>query len=156
MGWAEIGAANYQGDAIAKYWKGEDGGASARMAAAQGVKLVLAPADHGYLNQKYDPDTLPRRSPAYAWEPQRLWDSRGPGGERIEAPLFSETLTTMADIEYMAFPRLAGIAEIGWSPKWTHAWDTRARLAAQARRWEALRINFFRAPEVPWPAGLSG
>ena len=156
VGWAEIGAAKLPGDAIAKYWKGEDGGASARMAAAQGVKLVLAPADHGYLDQKYDPDTLPRRSPAYAWEPS---DYGIPAGqvEGVEAPLFSETLTTMADIEYMAFPRLAGIAEIGWSPKWTHAWDAyRARLAAQAPRWEALRINFFRAPEVPWPAGLSG
>ncbi len=65
----------------------------------------------------------------------------------------AETLTTIADIEYMAFPRLAGIAEIGWSPKGTHAWGAyRERLAAQAPRWEALGINFYRAPEVPWPA----
>lgn len=164
VGWAEMGAAKLPGDAIAEYWNTDDGGASARIAAAQGVKLVLAPADHGYLDQKYDPDTplgltwagAVSVEASYAWEPT---DYGIPAGqvEGVEAPLFSETLTTMADIEYMAFPRLAGIAEIGWSPEQTHAWGAyRERLAAQALRWEALGINFYRAPEVPWPAALNG
>ena len=74
--------------------------------------------------------------------------------EGVEAPLFSETLTTMADIEQMAFPRLPGIAEIGWSPQSTHDWSSyRLRLAAQAPRWEAMNLDFYRSPEVSWPAG---
>jgi hexosaminidase len=72
--------------------------------------------------------------------------------EGVEAPLFSETLATMGDIEQMAFPRLPGIAEIGWSPWAAHDWSSyRRRLAAQAPRWEAMGLNFHRSPEVPWP-----
>ena len=33
----------------------------------------------------------------------------------IEAPLWTETILTMKDIEYMVFPRLPGIAELAWS-----------------------------------------
>ena len=44
------------------------------------------------------------------------------------------------------------IAEVGWSPQAARTWDTfRVRLAAQAPRWTALGLNFYRAPEVPWP-----
>jgi len=35
----------------------------------------------------------------------------------VEAPLWSETLTSLEDIEFMAFPRVLGIAEIGWTRK---------------------------------------
>ena len=56
----------------------------------------------------------------------------------VEAPLWSETLRTLDEIEYMVFPRLPGIAEIGWSPADGRAWDEyRTRLAAQAERWDA-------------------
>ena len=70
----------------------------------------------------------------------------------VEAPLWSETLTTLADVEYMAFPRLLGIAEIGWSPRAGRSWNEyRGRLAAQGPRLEAMGVGFYRAPEVPWP-----
>ena len=88
---------------------------------------------------------------AYDWDPAGYGvpDDRLEG---VEAPLFSETLATMGDIEQMAFPRLPGIAEIGWSPWAAHDWSSyRSRLAAQAPRWEAMGLNFHRASEVPWP-----
>jgi hexosaminidase len=57
----------------------------------------------------------------------------------------------MSDVEYMAFPQLAGVAEMGWSPADARDWDTyRLRLGAQGPRWTALGINFFRTPDVPW------
>jgi hexosaminidase len=69
----------------------------------------------------------------------------------VEAPLWSETLATMRDVEYMAFPRLAGAAEIAWSPKANRTWDEyKVRLAAQAQRWSALGINAYWSPTVPW------
>lgn len=65
--------------------------------------------------------------------------------------MWSETLTTSADIEYMAFPRVAGIAELGWSPAATHDWPGyRSRLAAQGPRLGALGVGFYRSPVVPW------
>jgi hexosaminidase len=69
----------------------------------------------------------------------------------VEAPLWTETLRTSDNLEYMAFPRLPGIAEIGWSPQASHNWDTyRERLAKQAPRWQAQGIDFYRSPQVDW------
>ena len=70
----------------------------------------------------------------------------------MEAPLFSETLEESRHIERMAFPRLPAIAELGWSERSTHDWGAfRQRLAAQAPRWEALGMDYYRSPQVPWP-----
>jgi hexosaminidase len=160
MGWAEIGSAALPLGSVAEYWDTSDGGASLAAAAARGAKLVLAPADRCYLDQKYDPGTplgLTWAGPtsvetAYGWDPEEY---PVPAGQvlGVEAPLFSETLRSMADLEYMAFPRLPGIAEIGWSPRSAHAWAAyRDRLAAQAPRWEALGIHFYAAPGIPWPS----
>jgi hexosaminidase len=158
VGWAEIAAAKLPSAAVAEFWNIDDGGSGARQAAAQGLRVVLAPANRCYLDQKYDPATtlgLTWAGPvsveqAYAWEPTG-YGVRPNQIEGVEAPLWSETLTTMADIEYMAFPRLPGIAEIGWSPASTHSWPAyRERLAAQAPRWAAMGINFYRSPDVPW------
>ena len=60
----------------------------------------------------------------------------------------------MSDIEYLAFPRLAGVAELGWSQESRRSWEEyRLRLGAQAPRWVALGINFYRSPLVPWDEG---
>jgi len=160
VGWAEIGAATLPPGTVVEGWDtGHD--ASVQEAAAQGARVVLAPADHAYLDQKYDPETalgLTWAGPvsveaSYAWDPAQYGVPAGQV-EGVEATLFSETLTTMSDLEFMAFPRLPGIAEIGWSPPSSHSWDAyRERLAAQAPRWEALGIGFYRSPEIPWPAG---
>ncbi len=51
----------------------------------------------------------------------------------------------------MAFPRLAAIAEIGWSPRDTHDWTSFSeRLSKQGPRWEARGVDFYRSPQVPW------
>jgi hexosaminidase len=69
----------------------------------------------------------------------------------MEVPLWSETLRTIRDVEFMAFPRLPGIAEVGWSPAAGRRWEEyRLRLAAHGRRMDALGVNFYRAPEIPW------
>ena len=41
----------------------------------------------------------------------------------IEAPLWTETITNMDEIEYMVFPRLIGYAEISWSPAEGRSWN---------------------------------
>nr|BBJ53392.1 hypothetical protein SAVMC3_60210 [Streptomyces avermitilis] len=52
----------------------------------------------------------------------------------------------------MVFPRLPGVAELGWSPASTHDWDTyKVRLAAQGPRWEARGIRYYRSPRFPGP-----
>ena len=71
----------------------------------------------------------------------------------IEGPLWSETLQNINDIEFMAYPRLPAVAELGWSPK-THADRTlasfQARMASQGARWQAKGQNFYPSTQIPW------
>ena len=54
---------------------------------------------------------------SYAWDPATfVADVAEDDILGVEAPIWSETLETMQDVEQMAFPRLLSIAEIGWSP----------------------------------------
>jgi hexosaminidase len=165
MGWAEIGRAALLPGTLAQHWSpdtgSEPGTEPARRAVAQGASLVVSPANHAYLDMKYDPSTplglswagYVEARDAYEWEPAALLD--GVGEEDIvgvESALWSETLEDIEDIECMAFPRLPGIAEIGWSPRRGRDWsEYRRRLAAQGPRWEAQGVNFYRSPQVPWP-----
>jgi hexosaminidase len=89
---------------------------------------------------------------AYDWDPATLLPGISEAAMiGVEAPLWTETLRTMADVEYMAFPRLPGIAEIGWSPAAGRVWDEyRLRLAAHGPRLQTLGVNFYRSPQVPW------
>jgi hexosaminidase len=124
------------------------------------VKLVMSPANHAYLDMKHDPSTplglssagFVEARDAYEWEPAELVDGVGESDiAGVESALWSETLEDIDDIEFMAFPRLLGIAEIGWSPRDGRSWDEyRLRLAAQGPRWEAQDVNFYRSPRVPW------
>jgi hexosaminidase len=165
MGWAEIAQAPLLPGTLAQYWNtatgSEEGTELARQAVAQGIKLVMSPANHAYLDMKYDPSTPLGLSWAgfvevrdsYEWDPADLVDGVG---ERdlagVESALWSETLEDTSDIEFMAFPRLPGIAEIGWSPRAGRSWDEyRLRLAAQGPRWDAQGVNFYHSPQVPWP-----
>ncbi len=84
----------------------------------------------------------------------------GPGGfysqadyAGIEAALFTEWVTSAAEIDLLTFPRLAGYAEIGWSPATGRSWDEyRVRLAHHGARFDALGVEFYRSPVVDWMA----
>jgi hexosaminidase len=165
MGWEEIVRAGVSRDSIAQHWSPAAGSAPgtelAREAVRQGVKLVMSPANHAYLDMQYDPSTplglhwagYVEARDAYEWDPATIVDGVGEADVAgVESALWSETLEDIDDIEFMAFPRLPGIAEIGWSPMRGRAWDEyRLRLAAQGPRWEALSVDFYRSPQVPWP-----
>ncbi|MFJ6634030.1 beta-N-acetylhexosaminidase [Streptomyces sp. NPDC091376] len=167
VGWHQLTGAKPVEGAVAQYW-GLDGTSAAEKAqvvkaAQSGTKLVLSPADRLYLDMKYDKDTPLGLAWAGYVEVQRSydWDPGAylPGAPAssiagVEAPLWSETISTSDHIEFMAFPRLPGVAELGWSPASTHDWDAyKVRLAAQGPRMEALGIDYYRSPQVPWPAG---
>jgi hexosaminidase len=120
----------------------------------------MSPADHAYLDMKYDESTplgltwagVVEVRDAYEWDPAAYVDGVGEQDVLgVEAPIWTETLETIADVELMAFPRLPAIAEVGWSPQSARVWDDfRVRLAAQAPRWEQLGLSYHRSPQVPW------
>ena len=164
VGWHQLTGATPAKGAIAQYWglDGTGAGEKAQVAEAarNGTGLILSPADRAYMDMKYDANTPlglswagyveVRRS--YDWDPGAYLEGVPESAVRgVEAPLWTETLDEVGELEFMAFPRLPGIAELGWSPRATHDWESyRSRLAAQGPRWEALGVNFYRSPQVSW------
>jgi hexosaminidase len=57
----------------------------------------------------------------------------------------------MADIEYMAFPRIVAIAEIGWTQQEARDFDDfAARLGIYGVYLDAAGIGYKRTPGIPW------
>jgi hexosaminidase len=125
-----------------------------------GNRIVVSPANRVYLDMKYNEDCplgldwagYLGVKDAYDWDPTtELQDV--PEGQilGVEAPLWSETLETLADVEFMALPRLPGVAEIGWSKRKGRSWDEyKERLARHAVRWDLMGVNYYKSPSVPW------
>ncbi|MEU7875763.1 beta-N-acetylhexosaminidase [Dactylosporangium sp. NPDC049140] len=158
--WHQVVTASPLPTTVAQYWDTTNVNPQVAAAAANGTGVVLSPANLAYLDMKYNDSTplgqdwaaLIEVADAYGWDPGTYLVGAPTSAVRgVEAPLWTETIRTSADIEYMAFPRLPAIAELGWSPASTHDWAAfRLRLAAQAPRWQALGINFYRSPQIPW------
>ncbi|MFJ4897079.1 beta-N-acetylhexosaminidase [Streptomyces sp. NPDC088727] len=166
MGWHQITGATPVKGAVAQYWGYDKTSAADRQqvvdAAKNGTRLVMSPADRVYLDMKYNDQTvlglkwagLVEVQRSYDWDPATyLTGAPEEAVLGVEAPIWAETLTDSDDIDAMAFPRLPGAAELGWSPAATHDWDTyKLRLAALGPRFTAMGIDYYRSPQVPWPA----
>ncbi|MCX4823274.1 beta-N-acetylhexosaminidase [Streptomyces sp. NBC_01142] len=164
VGWHQLTGARPVKGAVAQYWGYDRTSAAERKqvadAAKKGTRLILSPADRVYLDMKYTKDTplgldwagLVEVQRSYDWDPATYLDGVPQQALLgVEAPVWTETLSTSDHIEYMAFPRLPGVAELGWSPASTHDWETyKVRLGAQGPRMAALGIDFYRSPQVPW------
>jgi hexosaminidase len=160
IGWHEMAAVDLPETAVPQYWRIEPADDGVARAAASGHQVIMSPADRSYLDMKYDESSplgldwagVVGVARSYDWDPA----DRLPGvGEEsllgVEAPLWSETLRSLADVQYLVFPRLAAIAEIGWSPRTGRDWASfRDRLAAFGPRWTAQGVNYFRSPEIDW------
>ncbi|HWA33142.1 MAG TPA: family 20 glycosylhydrolase [Cyclobacteriaceae bacterium] len=157
VGWEEIAQGDINTSVITQHWRQQK---YALEAVDKGSRLIMSPATKAYIDMSYDSTTklglhwaaYIEVDSAYMWDPET--QVKGIPKENIigvEAPLWTETITNMDEIEYMAFPRLPGYAEIGWSPASGRNWDEyKQRLAAHGKRMEALGINFYRSPKVPW------
>ena len=157
IGWDEIAEATVIPNAVAQYWAEAD---NAIAAVEQGAQVIMSPATRSYLDMQYDSTTelglhwaaYVEVDSAYDWDPATLVE--GISQEDIlgiEAPLWTETITNMDELEYMVFPRLLGLAEIGWSPASVRSWDTyKVRLGKQKNRFEAMDINYYSSSLVPW------
>ncbi|MCW2502351.1 MAG: nagZ [Actinomycetia bacterium] len=161
-GWHDYLKAAPAAGAVGEYWGFGGPDASVAAAAQAGSRIVMAPANRAYLDMKYDANCPLGLSwagytevrDAYEWDPATyVGGVPASAVSGVEAPLWSETIRTSADIEYMAFPRLPAIAELGWSAPSVLGWPSfQRRLALQGPRWRAQGVNFYPSPQVPWPA----
>ncbi|MFE9919309.1 beta-N-acetylhexosaminidase [Micromonospora sp. NPDC005553] len=161
VGWHQLAPAAHLDGRVLQWWgtNGED--PTTVDAVRRGARLIVSPGNHAYLDMKYAPDTpighdwagLIDVRKAYDWDPGT--HVAGVPTEAVlgvEAPLWTESVISLADIELLLLPRLPAIAELGWSPRASHDWaDFRDRLAGQGPRWTTAGITFHRAPEIHWP-----
>jgi hexosaminidase len=157
LGWDEIALSSLKPNSVAQCWASES---NAQKAISQGAKILMSPARKAYIDMKYDSLTplglhwaaYIEVDDGYNWDPATFIP--GIGKENIigiEAPLWSETVTNMDEIEYMVFPRLPGYAEIGWTPASMRNWEEyKFRLAKQEKWFNEIGINFYKSPLVPW------
>ena len=157
VGWEEIAQGNIDENTVAQFWNSST---YAQMAVEKRAKILMSPSKRAYLDMKYD--TLTKIglhwaayievADAYNWDPTTQLDGVDPKQIiGVEAPLWSETVVTMDDIEYLVFPRLPGIAEIGWTPVEMRSWEEyKVRLGNHGKRMKAMGINFYPSAQVPW------
>jgi len=148
IGWDEILDGDVPASATVMSWRGAKGGIAAANA---GHDVVLSPDpdlyfDHLQSDTADEPAGRPSvRSLAdiYAFEPlpPGLDDSAARHVLGAQANLWTEHMRTPERVEHAAFPRLAALADVLWSPASTHDWnDFVRRLAPQMARWRALGV----------------
>lgn len=156
IGWGEISPARLSTGTIVQHWRRD----SAFVHAARGGRVIMSPSPKMYLDMKYDSTTILGLQwagrievrDAYDWDPDTYMPGvTGTAILGVEAPLWAETLENVEDYEYMAFPRLVAIAELGWTSQAARRWeDFEIRLGAHGPRLAALGVNFHRSPQVRW------
>ncbi|MER7764499.1 beta-N-acetylhexosaminidase [Streptomyces sp. NPDC097619] len=164
MAWHQLTGAEPVPGAVVQYWGHARTPAAEReklvAAVRAGHKVVWSPADRVYLDMKYDAKTpigttwagyVPVQK-AYSWDPgSYLPDVPERAVLGVEAPLWTETVTTSRQLETMAFPRVIGAAELGWSEASKLDWEKyKQRLGAQGPLLRQLGVAYYAAPEVPW------
>jgi hexosaminidase len=155
VGWEEIAHAHLKSSTVAQQWKSD----SAVLALQYGSKVLLSPANRTYLDMKYTAATelglswaaLIEVRDAYDWNPAGYVPGIGEADILgVEAPFWSETLTSISAVQYMALPRLPALAEVGWTPQSAREWEGfRERVGGQTARWRQLGMNYYRSPQLP-------
>jgi len=160
VGWHEYAQVDLPKEAVVQYWRIERADDATAAAARAGNKVLMSPADKSYIDMKYfESDSRGNKwagpvsvQTAYDWDPagylKGVDDSAVLG---VEAPLWTELVETEEDIERQAFPRIAAVAEVGWTPQSRRDWnDFRQRLAQHGPRLKAQGVAFHPSPDVPW------
>ena len=157
IGWDEIVHADIDTSAIAQFWANEE---NAKLAVEKGLKVILSPGKKAYLDMKYD--TLSKYGlnwaglipvdTGYVWTPERY--VQGINNENIlgiEAPLWSETVSNMDEVEYLAFPRMIGYSELSWSVEENRNWDNyKVRLGNQAPYLDKMNVKYYPSELIEW------
>lgn len=148
IGWDEILEGGITPDATVMSWRGIDG---ALAAAAAGHDAVLSPAPTLYFDNRQGlTDAQPGRGRVVSLEDVYRFDPMPaslPAEQRyhilgVQANVWTEHIRTEQRVEYMAFPRAAAVAEVGWSPAQALDWNGfMARLPGQMNRYRMLGIQ---------------
>lgn len=156
IGWDEIATADVSSSSISQFWSRKE---NALLAVEKNMKIILSPAKKAYLDMKYDKESkhgltwageIPVDT-AYIWTPEIYEDIPIKNILGIEAPLWSETITNLDELQYLAFPRAIGYAELGWSTRENRNWeDYKKRLANQTAFLNRFNVKYYPSSLIEW------
>lgn len=156
IGWDEIATTDVDATSISQFWHSNE---NAVLAVNKGMKIIMSPAKKAYLDMQYD--SLSKHGlhwaayiptdVAYNWSPENYVDIPQENILGIEAPLWSETISNISELEYLAFPRAIGYAELGWTAEENRNWeDYKKRLAHQATYLKRMDVHYYASPLIDW------
>ena len=156
IGWDEVANANIGSSSVSQFWHCEE---NAKTAVDKGMQVILSPAKKAYLDMQYD--TFSKHGlhwaayipvdTAYVWTPETYSGIPKEHILGVEAPLWSETISTVSELEYLAFPRVIGYSELSWSIEANRDWtDYKDRLARQAPFLERMDVNYYPSKLIDW------
>jgi hexosaminidase len=152
IGWDEILEGGLAPEATVMSWRGVAGGIEA---AKQGHDVIMSPNSYAYLDHYQSEPAgqplaiggyLPLEN-VYAFDPQfaELNADQQKHILGVQGNLWSEYLNTPQYMEYMAYPRMFAISEIGWTAGSKKDFEEfLSRLAVQRLRYDKIGINYFK------------
>lgn len=156
IGWDEVAQADVSSSSIAQFWDSEE---NAKEAVKKGMKVIISPAKKAYLDMQYD--TLSKHGlhwaafipvdTAYVWSPEKYAGIPKENILGVEAPLWSETISNIEELEYLAFPRVIGYSELSWSTQENRDWDNfKVRLGNQAPYLDRMNVKYYPSKLIDW------
>lgn len=139
IGWDEIIEGGLSPTATVMSWRGEEGGIKAVKA---GNQAIMTPGKYCYLDAFQDaPNTQPMAiggyltlEKVYSFEPvpDSLSTKEAELILGVQGNVWTEHIPTPEHYEYMIYPRILALAEIGWTPSEVKKWDNFHTRALQA------------------------
>ena len=139
IGWDEIIEGGLSPTATVMSWRGEEGGIKAVKA---GNQAIMTPGKYCYLDAFQDaPNTQPMAiggyltlEKVYSFEPvpDSLSTKEAELILGVQGNVWTEHIPTPEHYEYMIYPRILALAEIGWSPSEVKKWENFHTRALQA------------------------
>ena len=153
IGWDEILEGGLAPNAAVMSWRGTEGGIAA---AKQKHNAVMSPESHCYFDYyqgapAYEPLAIGGYTPlerVYSYEPTP--EDLTPEEQKYilgaQGNVWTEYIVTPQQVEYMALPRMAALAEVVWSSKEQRDYDDfRTRLLRQFTLLDKLGVNYSKA-----------
>ena len=159
IGWDEILEGGLAPRAMVMSWRGITGGIEA---AKQGHGVVMSPSDFMYLDfpqgeAHLEPYAHSRRilpiQKLYSYEPvsDELNASEKKYIQGVQGNIWTEHIHSEDAVEYMTYPRVAAVAEVGWTVPLLKNWeDFSRRLAYELVQYERVGINYAKSIYNVW------
>ncbi|GHT10369.1 hypothetical protein AGMMS4956_01600 [Bacteroidia bacterium] len=147
IGWDEVLEGGLAPDVIVMSWRGIEGGIEA---AEMQHNVIMTPRQYVYLDYAQDEASPAKRvlplQKTYSYDPTpvELTPEEAQYILGVQGNVWTEHIPTFERVLYMAFPRAAAIAEVGWTQKEQKNFDNfKLRLQQIAAHYDAMGIQYY-------------